>query len=102
MNHREMPQLGSLIPHHENRRDAVHVAIAPVTAAESLAPGDHVGFLGQQVGKTSDELIGIVDPFLPRPVASGERFWLVLYPNTITDMRHVWSHPAFRPKVKYG
>jgi hypothetical protein len=40
-------------------------------------------------------LIGIVDPFLDQPVRPGEEFWVFVYPNTITGMRHYWQHPAF-------
>lgn len=77
-------------------RDAIHIAIAPVIANEGLKPGEHVGF---SPGSTthmerSDSPIGIVNPFGGRVVA-GESFYLCLYPDTVTDMKHHWSHPSF-------
>ena len=39
------PRLGQLIEDGDRRRDAIHVAVAPVTAAERLAPGQHVGLV---------------------------------------------------------
>ena len=85
-------QLGKLVPEGENRRDAVHVAIAPVVAKQLLFPAMHVGIDG------SKDLphVGIVDPYLRGSVHKGETFWLCLYPGTITSMRHVWSHPEFQ------
>jgi hypothetical protein len=79
--------------------DAIHVATMPATAAETLRPGQHVGFKegGYQVTSTPVApyaLIGIVDPFLPKNVKEGQRFFVLLYPNTITGLRHVWSHPS--------
>jgi len=77
-------------------RDAVHFALAPVIAAERLSPGQHIGFVGENtVGAMTNKPLGIVDPFLPGPVKRGERFWMFLYPNTITALRHAWSHDAF-------
>lgn len=88
-------KLGQIIEG-DQMRDAIHIAVAPVTAAMDLKSGQHVGFLeGQTVGGPCKKPIGIVDPFLPRGVQRGERFWLFLYPNTITSLKHVWTHPAF-------
>lgn len=75
------------------RRDALHFAVAPVRALRTLAPGQHIGPGDTEPG--FKERIGIADPFLRCAVAPGERFWLFLYPNTITALRHVWDHPAF-------
>ena len=88
--------LGEIIQSNGHMRDAVHVAVAPVTAAEHLKPCMHVGFVSpgdtEMVG-LCDHPIGIVDPFLKQPVEAGQRFWLCLYPGTITSLRHSWQNP---------
>ena len=92
------PRLGQLIEDGDRRRDAIHIAVAPVTAADRPAPGQHVGLVEEgdlERVDPCDRPIGVVDPFLAAEVESGQRFWLFLYPGTITGLRHVWSHPAF-------
>jgi hypothetical protein len=92
------PRLGQLITDGDRRRDAIHIAVAPVTAAERLAPGRHVGLVGEggtELVGPCDRPIGIVDPFLAEDVEPGQRFWLFLYPGTIVSLRHIWTHPAF-------
>ena len=81
-------------------RDAIHIAVAPMTAAELLSPGQHVGLTHDGAAGFSDEPIGVVDPFLKTVVRKGQKFWLFLYPNTITSLRHEWIHPAFVPTAK--
>lgn len=85
-------------------RDAIHLAIAPVIAAERLKPGESVTILQTASLKMAlitveacapGEGVGIVDPFLKRGVKANERFYVLLYPNTITSLRHEWTHSAF-------
>jgi hypothetical protein len=83
-------------------RDAIHLAVEPVTAGEELKPGQHIGLRDNAAYSANGihiKLIGIVDPFLPKPVAKGEKFWLVVYPRQISSLRHVWEHPDFPPSV---
>ncbi len=97
-----VPNLGELCDD-AARRDAVHVAVAPVTAGQQLEPGDHVGLVGGVAvtawHRDDFHVIGVVDPFLTTSVDRGQRFWLLLYPNTVTSLRHVWTHPAFKSRI---
>jgi len=90
--------LGKIIETSQNK-DAIHVAVAPVFAAQLLRPGQHVGFKRKSSNEVEplpdEQCIGIVDPFLRKPVYTGQRFWMFLYPYTITSLRHDWTHPAF-------
>src|SRR5262245_24990334 len=86
-------------------RDAVHVAIFPATSNTEILPGEHVCLIKDTTDMVvpcgPGRSIGIVDPFLTDPVMRGERFYVLLKPNTVTGLRHEWTHPAFaaeRPK----
>ncbi len=83
-------KLGNIIEDQQNR-------VAPVSSNETLYPGQHVGLLDGSVTEvgTLTKCIGIVDPFLSHKVTPGQKFWLFLYPQTVTSLRHEWTHPAF-------
>lgn len=88
----------------DERRDAIHVAVVPIMAGEQLNPGQHVAL--DQQGRAVDyknAKIGVVDPFLPEgtEVKEGDWFWLFLYPKTVSNLRHDWSHPAFITHPEY-
>jgi len=95
---KQVPQLGKRIEDGDRRRDAVHVAVAAVTAETRLSPGQHIGLVradNMELVCQTERNIGIVDPFLTEDVEPGQRFWMFLYPDTITGLRHIWTHPAF-------
>lgn len=94
------PKIGTLINGPENR-DAIHIAVAPVTADETLEPGQHIAFVTERDNEfvhagLPGTTIGMVDPYLAGPVKKGDKFWMFLHPNTITSLRHNWTHPAFK------
>ena len=95
-----VPKLGQLITEPQER-DAVHIAVAPVIAGMEMYPGEHIGFASEgdafTVVTNARKHIGIVDPFLKEKcVYPGEEFYMFLYPNTITSLRHDWIHPDFQ------
>jgi hypothetical protein len=95
-----VPTLGRLLEGTVGR-DAIHIAIAPVVAGEELWPGQHIGFANAGEHHTvigaagMVRALGIVDPYLRQRVFLGDRFYMFLYPQTITGLRHEWTHPAF-------
>ena len=86
--------LGQLAPTTADR-DATHVAVVPAVAAADMMPGTHCGMVDKTLaGPMGKDSIGIVDPFLTTLVKKGQRFYLCLYPRSVTGLRHHYSHPA--------
>lgn len=94
--------IGQLLKGHE-QKDAIHMAIIPIIASESIDPGSKVALVVETTDQVKNAAglgynikpIGIVDPFLDKPLKKGDRCWLFLYPGTVTGMRHHFRHPAF-------
>lgn len=81
-------------------RDAIHLAVEPIEAGETLQPNDDVYVNdGRAYKYGKGKRLGKVDPFLPGSVHPGQRFWLVVYPRMITSLRHVWDHPDFEKGI---
>lgn len=94
--------LGSIIDKNA-KRDAIHLAVEPVVAGETLSAGQDVGRKADGTfGSTGikGKFLGIVDPFLRGRVHIGDRFWLIMYPRQISSLRHVWAHPDFPDEVE--
>lgn len=100
--------IGTILTKDEGR-DAVHVAVVCCKALHFLEPGQKVclgldmvapGLRGVRRAGATDTVLGIVDPFLPKPVERGDLFWVFLTPRTITGLTHRWTHPAFPEEDK--
>ena len=77
-------------------KDAIHIAIAQVSAGEELKAGDRVGFKDKEGIVFKDAThIGLVDPFIQTPIKKDNLFYLFLYPNSVTSLTHQWEHPSF-------
>lgn len=95
-------KLGNIL-HGPARRDAIHVAIAPIEAAEPLARGERfrMGSDGKAHSIRKDgwkyHAIGIVDPWLPDDtvVQPGQRFYGLINEDEVKTLRHEWTHHAF-------
>lgn len=98
-------KLGEHIMDASAKRDATHVACVPVYGID-LYPGAYVRFTigSTEVVKTcrKETAVGIIDPFLysnngyyDRTINEHKRVWMLLLPETITNLRHEYDHPAF-------
>lgn len=88
-------KLGELITT-EQQRDCVHIAVCPVVAGIGIGPGERVVMVDGKalLADEKGEAHGVADPYLRKFIEEGQRFWLFLYPGSITSLRHDWTHPA--------
>ena len=87
--------IGRILPGPQDR-DAIHVAVVSVKAKSALRAGQYIGVdieNGEYVTNLAGKLIAIVDPFLAQKVKTGQYCWAVLYPRTVTSLRHHYTHP---------
>lgn len=95
------PPIGQILTEEQITRDAIHIAVFSATSTEKVYPNEDVGIVGHEHGtdlyfvssSTEKGFCGKVDPFLRNPVLPGKIFLVFLYPNTITGMKHIYSHP---------
>jgi len=95
------PNIGEKVYATDAQRDAIHVAVIPLTAGDDhMRSGDSIRLsledptVALGLGEYGNS-IGVVDPFLDDYIKKGDRFWAFLTPGTVTGMQHKWQHPAF-------
>ena len=80
----------------DEERDAIHIAILPVTAGDYIPPGQRIHVNSKGWASLSRGVHNAVaDPFWPRTIQPGERFYAFLFPYTIESLRHEWVHKDF-------
>lgn len=90
----DAPKLGQLIEG-EGFRDAIHIAVISGRLKGSTFPGFETGICSDGEFSNAMPTIGVIDPFLPSTtqLKKGDHVWVLLKPNSINGLRHVWSHP---------
>ena len=94
----------------DSGRDAVHIPVIAMTAAERLLPGAEVRLIplemneeeafyyrgpGAEAHAAQGRGDGIVDPYLTAPVEKGGTFWMFMR-EIDGQPRHDWNHPKLR------
>lgn len=88
-------------PKDNDIRDALHIAVISGLAGEKLKAGQNIKLQdGVWISCNVSVSTAVVDPYIKKPLIRGDLFWACLLPNTVTDVRHVWTHPDFPVKVE--
>jgi hypothetical protein len=88
------PILGELLKGGEER-DAIHIAILPVTAHTYIPAGAQIFIRPDLTAILSGKSNAVADPFLKEQIRPGEKFYALLNPYTIESLRHEWVHKDF-------
>lgn len=101
--HQYVPDIDQIISDPSSaRRDAVHIAVGPIEAGERLYPGMKVKIIDGKIYLASRyDYDAAVSPFIDEVefVEQGQFCWIMMKPNTITSLRHLWTHDKFKPRV---
>ena len=92
-----------LCPATSGIRDAIHVPVISGVAGGLIGPGDPVKYVsdfGKWYPCEAIDVHGVCNPFGSELVKHGDLLWVMLRPGTITDLKHVWTHPAFENAVQ--
>lgn len=77
-------------------KDAVHVAIVSVRAAEHIARGQRFKLNEFNEAVADKKGFAVVDPFRKSDVTRGDVFWGLLDQREVPNVRHVWEHPEIK------
>lgn len=94
------PRIGNILdPDFQPTRDAIHVPIIPVVAANELRPSQRLriqkdgdvmkAYAWNELMKPS---IAIADPFLREIIPEGAMFYAWITPGVITELWHEWRY----------
>ncbi len=80
-------------------KDAVHVAIVSVIAASAIKGGSRIQLNsdGHAINANEGSGFGVADPFIGI-VARGEKFWVLVDPDSVAEVSHSWDHVQSFPK----
>lgn len=74
-------------------KDAVHVAIVSCVAGAAIKGGGRVQLNpdGHAINANDSQGFGVADPFIGI-VARGEKFWVLVDPDSVAEVAHTWDH----------
>lgn len=74
-------------------KDAIHTAIVSVRAGGPIKPGQRCGMNKDREAVADNDGCGVADPFLKKPITTGDSFWMLLNQDAVPNVQHVWDHP---------